>query len=142
MAAQKLDIEVSDLSDHQEAALKLHTGEEVSIICPEGSAQLQVQNKAGEQIGLLIPKVNDSNKTLLTRGKAVVRSLRKQRGSVLQVLLRVTDSLPQFVLQQGEAFKTLCNTHIRKSVWPEAVIAPLPGNRGAHGFMAWLARLK
>lgn len=131
MAAQKLDIEVSDLSDHQEAALKLNTGEEVSVTCPEGSAQLQVQNKAGEQIGVLIPKGNAGSKPLLTRGRAVVRSLRKQQGSVLQVLLRVTlcDSLPQPLLQQGEAFKTLYKTHISKSAWPEALLAPVRGNQ-------------
>ncbi len=101
MAAQKVDIQVTDLSDHQESVTQLHTGEEICIICSAESAQLQVQTKAGQLVGILVTE-DENTRQLLKRGRGVVRSLRKQQGAVVQVLLRVTDAPPQPLLQPSK----------------------------------------
>lgn len=103
MAFPKIDIEVSDLSDHQETAAQLQTGVEVCIICSGESPEFQVQTKDGQLIGRLVAK-EENHRVLLTRGRGVVRSLRKQQGTVLQVLLRVTDAPPQPLLPQSESY--------------------------------------
>ena len=112
MAAPKIDLEVSDLSDHQETAAQLQTGVEVCIISSGESPEFQVHTKAGQLIGRLIAK-DESHRELLTRGRGVIRSLRKQQGTVLQVLLRVTDAPPQPLLPQSESF-----------VWSFLIIEP------------------
>ncbi|CAL8468843.1 g8384 [Coccomyxa elongata] len=104
MAAPKIDIEVSDLSDYQETAAQLQTGVEVCITSSRESPEFQVQTKAGQLIGRLVAK-NEHHRDLLTRGRGVVRSLRKQQGTVLQVLLRVTDAPPQPLLPQSASVK-------------------------------------
>ena len=98
MAAQKVDVQVTDLSDHQDTAASLHIGEEIFIVCSTQGAQLLVKTKAGQLIGSLVTE-DETTLELLKRGRGLVRSLRKQQGSVVQVLLRVTDAPPQPLLQ-------------------------------------------
>lgn len=91
MALQKVDVSIADLTQHQEAASQLRIGEQVSVSQAEGSSTWLVQSQAGTQIGL----INEaSDRELLTRGSAVVRSIRRQEGAVVQVLLRVTQAPP------------------------------------------------
>ena len=98
MAARKADVEVTRVSDHQEAAAQLQIGEEVCITCAGEGAQLIVQNKTGQQIGVINVDQKEL-KDLLTSGAAAVRTIRKQQGTVVQVVVRATEGQRKEVIQ-------------------------------------------
>jgi hypothetical protein len=91
MVLQKVDVSIVDLTQHQEAASQLRVGELVFISQAEGSSTWLVQSQAGTQIGVL---EGSGDREFLSRGNAVVRSIRRQEGAVVQVLIRVTQASP------------------------------------------------
>ena len=96
MASKKVDIEVHNLAEDEAQASQLRTGQPVSLVQREEFPELQVLSAGGSLIGLIsdIPQVER-----LVTGTAVIRSLRKQQGLLVHVLIRVTypesDSAPQ-----------------------------------------------
>jgi hypothetical protein len=104
MAARKVDVEVTHLDD----ATALQTGERVSIEDAGDGARLVVKNKAGQQIGNLSSK-EESVRHFLRSGTAVVRTLRKQQGAVLQVIVRVTEVPSQPASSLSTSSHALCS---------------------------------
>ena len=92
MACQKLDVEIRDLTQHQEALTRLCVGDQVTTSESAGAPHRLVHNQAGEQIGTV---QTTGNLELLSKGTALVRSIRRQEGTVVQVLLRVTAAPPR-----------------------------------------------
>ena len=105
MTAQKVDVEISDLSKYQLGAGCLRTGEEVNITLEKTSSQLQVHAKQGQQVGVI---KDEKHRELLINGVAVVRSIRRQQNLVVQLLLRVTHA-PKLPVQPRGDF---CNSTV------------------------------
>ena len=99
MALQKLDIEIGDLTQHQEALRSLCVGDQVTTSESEGAPHRLVHNQAGEQIGTV---KEPGKEGLSSKGTALVRSIRRQEGTVVQVLLRVTAAPPRPAAVTGE----------------------------------------
>ena len=100
MALKKTDIEVQSLAEDEALASQLRTGQPVSLVQREDSPELQVLSAGGSLIGLIsnIPQVEQ-----LVTGTAVIRSLRKQQGLLVHVLIRVTYSESDPAPQPGRA---------------------------------------
>lgn len=98
MASRKTDIEVHSLAEDEAQASQLRTGQPVSLVQREDFPELQVLSAGGSLIGLIsdIPQVEQ-----LVTGTAVIRSLRKQQGVLVHVLIRVTH--PESAPQPGRA---------------------------------------
>ena len=91
MASRKADIQIGDVTEHQQAACQLRVGEQVTILQAEDTSSFTVHSVSGQQLGLISEA---ANRELLNSGTAVVRSIRRQEGAVVQVLLRVTQPPP------------------------------------------------
>ena len=100
MASEKIDIEVQDLASDEVLVAQLRTGQVISIV-QRDAPELQVLTADGSLIGV-IP--NSASNQLLLTGSAVIRSLRKQQGLLVHVLLRVTQPQPSALPRQGRAF--------------------------------------
>ena len=100
MASRKADIHIGDLTEHQQAAGQLRIGEQVTISQAEGSSSFTVHSASGQHLGLI---TEAADRELLLSGTAVVRSIRRQEGTVVQVLLRVTQAPPAPKPAPGES---------------------------------------
>lgn len=98
MASRRIDIELHRLAKDEVIASQLRTGQPVSLVEREDSPELQVQDAEGLLIGVI---AEPSNKQQLLTGTAVIRSLRKQQGLLVHILIRVTFSDTNTAPQQG-----------------------------------------
>lgn len=99
MALQKLDVEIGDLTQHQDALFGLGVGDQVTTSESAGNPHRLVHNQVGQQIGTIKAT---SNQEVLSKGTALVRSIRRQEGTVVQVLLRVTAAPPRPATVTGD----------------------------------------
>ena len=77
MVVQKLDVQIADLTDHQESVGQLRLGEQVALSPQEGSAQLRVCNQAGQELGILD---GSNNRDLCAQGQRCRQEHSQARG--------------------------------------------------------------